>query len=209
MTATTLVVFLLVHLHAGVQGLQVLLDGFQRVGDALGAAFFDHPLHPFEDDGVGVAGRQGERPAVPFQIPGHVLLGLVCPLHDGFFVVAGSGQDADPREHEDGRQPEQGKVDAETAGPLQDGGDAEQQRGQPQHCDGQRHPAVAGLAALVRPLAPGRLAQLLGQLRLLVQVGGRVLQRADGALRLVGQLGLFAGGLLPLPLGQALFRRWR
>ena len=152
---------------------------------------------------MGVAGRQRELAPVALQIAGHVLLGLFVPGHDGVLVVAGGGQDADPREHEDGGQPKQGEVDPKTAGALQDGGDAEQQRHQPQHRDGQRHPAVAGLAAEVGPLAAGGLAQLLGQLGLLVQIAGGVLQGAEGALGLVGQLGLFAGGPLLLPPGQA------
>ena len=72
-----------------------------------------------------------------------------------FLLLRAVGRDADPREHEDGGQPKQGEVDPKTAGALQDGGHAEQQRHQPQHRDGQRHPAVAGLAAEVGPLAAG------------------------------------------------------
>ena len=83
--------------------------------------------------------------------------------------------------------------------------DAVHQGGHAHQCDGQRCPAVAGIAAQIGPFPPGGLTQLQGQFRLFVQIARGVLEGLDVLPGLGGDVWLLLSGQLPLPLRQALF----
>lgn len=109
-----LVVFLLVHLHVRVEGFQLLLNGLQSFRRLDSPALLNGADHPPQHNGVGVPGGYREL-GVAFQVIGHGLQGAVSPAHHHFLVVLGGGKHAGPREHENGSQAEQRKVNAKAA----------------------------------------------------------------------------------------------
>ena len=68
-----------------------------------------------------------------------------------------------PGEQEHRRQAEQGKVDAHAVGAPDHGHHAVYQGDESGDDDGQGHPLIAGVGAVVDPLGLGRLGQAAGQ----------------------------------------------
>ena len=180
-----LVVLILFHLDICIQGLQVLFDHIQRLGDLDSASFPDGPFHAGQNHRMGVPCRD-RKIGIPGQKGFHRFFGAFGTGKNGPAVVARRGQHTGAGEQEDGRQPEQGEIDGE--GPLmQQRVDTVDKSRNAHHSNGQRHPTVNRLADEQCPLAPCRGTEFLGQFRFLAQILGSIFQPVHIFSRTVGE----------------------
>ena len=144
---------------------------------------------------MGIAG--GEREVRRDQLF-HVLDGGLPFGGDGLFIVAGGGEYLGTGKQEGGSKAQQQEVEAGVVAAYQLF-DTIDQRDDTCHNNGQSHPAVGGIGALVDPLGFGGSGQTGGLLRERGQVDFCLLQLFPALLGLWCQL-LQVAGLFPLPL---------
>ena len=157
-----LVIFLLRHLHVGIQRLEVVLDDSERLLCRDRAAVQNDALHTAQHDRMRVA-RRKRKVQVVRQVRLHFLLRLRIVFHDGGAVVACGREHAEAGEGENRGKAEQRKVNRERI-MLREGEDAESERGEAEHGNRHRRPTVAAVRALIIAAALCRHAQALGQL---------------------------------------------
>ncbi len=122
--------------------------------------------------------------------------------HDGLVVVVGRGHHVVAGKEEDGREAEQGKVDAVVPGVVEDALDAIGRRRHTEKADDEGHILIHRLALQLSTLAALGGAQFLGQFRLLGEVVRRTLELAHALLGLFRELGQPAGSFLRLLTGK-------